>query len=387
MMMPAFRSRNCGSTAWVTRMVPKALVSKSDWAMSIGVPSRAFSQPIPALLTRTSIGPAAAMACCTLSSLVTSSGRTVRLSEAGRRSRRGERMVAMTFQPRSRKYFSVSRPKPEEQPVMSTVFMVCPLPVAQLAALIWIVVSGRTITVHPDSISERPMIDPLAEIVSLLQPSLPFSKAASGSGHWRVESAGDGSPFFAVILEGSALLSINDQPDVALKENDFVLIPAAYRFSMSSSETGEEDGADPSRVTKLGDETRHGDPDGSPNMRVLIGRLAFGSPDTTLVFALLPCLLLVRGQARLTMLVQMIRNEAQAMRPAKDIVLERLLKLLLIEALRSDAAGLETPGLLRGLADRHLGPAIRRMHEAPERAWTVEDLASTAMLSRSVFFD
>jgi len=231
------------------------------------------------------------------------------------------------------------------------------------------------------------MIDPLAEIVSLLQPSLPFSKAASGSGHWRVESAGDGSPFFAVILEGSALLSINDQPDVALKENDFVLIPAAYRFSMSSSETGEEDGADPSRVTKLGDETRHGDPDGSPNMRVLIGRLAFGSPDTTLVFALLPCLLLVRGQARLTMLVQMIRNEAQAMRPAKDIVLERLLQLLLIEALRSDAAGLETPGLLRGLADRHLGPAIRRMHEAPERAWTVEDLASTAMLSRSVFFD
>jgi len=231
------------------------------------------------------------------------------------------------------------------------------------------------------------MIDPLAEIVSLLQPSLPFSKTASGAGHWRVEGPSDGSPFFAVILEGSARLSINDQPDVQLEENDFVLIPAAYRFVMTSVEEDPHDGSDPMRVTKLGEETRHGDPTLSPNMRVLIGRLAFGSPDTTLVFALLPCLLLVRGQARLTALVQMIRSEAQSDRPAREIVLERQLQLLLIEALRSDTAGLETPGLLRGLADRNLGPAIRLMHESPAQAWTVETLAARAMLSRSVFFD
>jgi len=231
------------------------------------------------------------------------------------------------------------------------------------------------------------MIDPLAEIVTMLQPTLPFSKTASGSGHWRVDGAGDGSPFFAVILEGSTNLSVNGEPDIVLQENDFVLIPAAYRFNMASITDAPTDGADPLRVTKLGDETRHGDPTGSPNMRVLIGRLAFGSPDTTLVFALLPCLLLVRGQARLSNLVQMIRSEAQAERPARDVVLERLLQLLLIEALRSDAAGLDTPGLLRGLADRHLGPAIRLMHQTPAKAWSVEELAATAMLSRSVFFD
>ncbi|TKT82590.1 AraC family transcriptional regulator [Aquamicrobium sp. LC103] len=231
------------------------------------------------------------------------------------------------------------------------------------------------------------MIDPLAEIVSMLQPSLSFSKAASGSGNWRVDGAGDGSPFFAVILEGSARLAINGQPSIELEENDFVLIPAAYRFTMSSNSENLDEDDDPLRVTRLGDETRHGDPIGMPNMRVLIGRLAFGSPDTTLVFALLPCLLHVCGQARLTTLVQMIREEAQGDRPAKEIVLERQLQLLLIEALRSDAAGLETPGLLRGLADKNLGPVIRQMHEKPAKAWTVEELASTAMLSRSVFFD
>jgi hypothetical protein len=32
-------------------------------------------------------------------------------------------MVASTFQPRSRNSFAVSRPKPDEQPVIRTVFM------------------------------------------------------------------------------------------------------------------------------------------------------------------------------------------------------------------------------------------------------------------------
>jgi len=231
------------------------------------------------------------------------------------------------------------------------------------------------------------MIDPLAEIVALLQPSLPFSKTASGAGHWRVDGAGDGSPFFAVILEGSARLALAGADELTLAADDFVLIPAAARFTMASTEpTPAAVGADPLRVTRLDGETRHGDPTGAPNMRVLIGRLAFGSPDPSLVAALLPQHLLVRGQSRLTALVQMIRSEAQAQRPAKAMVLERLLQLLLIEALRSDCAGMEAPGLLRGLADRHLGPAIRRLHEAPARAWTVEELAATAMLSRSVFF-
>lgn len=221
----------------------------------------------------------------------------------------------------------------------------------------------------------------------MLQPSLPFSKAASGSGNWRVDAMGDGSPFFAVILEGAARLAIKGEKELELEENDFLLIPAARRFTMSSVTDDPEDLGDPLRVTKLGDETRHGDPTGRPNMRVLVGRLDFGSPDKSLVAALLPGLLHVRGQARLSALVQMIREEAEGDRPAKEIVLERQLQLLLLEALRSDAAGLETPGLLRGLADKYLGRAIRRIHEDPARAWTVEELASTAMLSRSAFFD
>ena len=229
------------------------------------------------------------------------------------------------------------------------------------------------------------MTDPFAEVVALLQPSLPFSKATSGSGHWRVEASGNGVPFFCVLLEGSAVLAINGLPPMELAANDFILVPAAHSFVMTS--TGPETGSAPMQVTQLAGETRHGDPHGPPNMRALVGNLRFGSPDASLLLALLPSIIHVRGLQRLATMVQLIRSEAKDSRPARDMVIEYLLQVLLIEALRSASDAIAAPGLLRGLADARLATAIRLMHQAPERDWTIEQLAQAAALSRSVFFE
>jgi len=228
------------------------------------------------------------------------------------------------------------------------------------------------------------MTDPFAEVVALLQPSLPFSKATSGAGVWRVDGSGGGQPLFCVILEGGARLSLPGQDDRDLAESDFFLIPATHHFTLASLE--KDGGNDAFAVTQLAGETRHGDPDGAPNMRALVGRLAFGSPDAALLMALLPELVHVRGQKRLATIVQLIRGEALDDRPAREMVLERLLQVLLIEALRSASDTAASPGLLRGMADARLAVALRRMHERTERDWTVEQLANEAALSRSVFF-
>jgi transcriptional regulator GlxA family with amidase domain len=42
---------------------------------------------------------------------------------------------------------------------------------------------------------------------------------------------------------------------------------------------------------------------------------------------------------------------------------------------------------VRGLADARLAPAIRQMHAQLARQWTVVQLAKTAALSRSTFFE
>jgi transcriptional regulator GlxA family with amidase domain len=62
-------------------------------------------------------------------------------------------------------------------------------------------------------------------------------------------------------------------------------------------------------------------------------------------------------------------------------------EVLLIEALRSTPGDDAPPGLLRGLSDARLAPALRQMHAHLARAWTVPQLAKTAALSRSAFFE
>ncbi len=231
------------------------------------------------------------------------------------------------------------------------------------------------------------MTDPLADIVGVLAPAAPLSKVVSGAGAWRVDRLERGEPFYCVVLEGSARLSVQGHPPIALQEGDFVLIPAASGFTMASM--GEASLEDDSQwtVTTLEGETRHGDPHGPADVRLLIGHFVFGSPDSDLLVSLLPQLLHIRGEPRLSMIVRLITDEARARRPAREMILARLLEVLLLEALRSTAAEAAPIGIVRALADPRLALAIRHLHQDPARPWTVEQMAEVASLSRSAFFN
>lgn len=100
-----------------------------------------------------------------------------------------------------------------------------------------------------------------------------------------------------------------------------------------------------------------------------------------------PALLVKRGVERLATLVRLVGEEASEQRSGRDLVLTRLVEVLLVEALRSTPGEGSPPGLLRGLADARLAPAMRQMHGQLARPWTVAQLAKTAALSRSAFFE
>jgi AraC-like DNA-binding protein len=193
--------------------------------------------------------------------------------------------------------------------------------------------------------------------------------------------------FYCVILEGSCRLEVDGQEPINLQEGDFVLIPSAYGFTMSGLELPTPDGVDPSTVSVLDGETRHGIQSGLPDVRLLVGYCVFGSADAALLVTLLPELVHVRGERRLASLVQLVVEESREQRPAREFILARLLEVLFIEALRSTTGTAASPGLVRGLADARLAVAIRQMHESPTRPWTVAQLAKAAALSRSTFFE
>ncbi|VXB65103.1 AraC family transcriptional regulator [Massilia sp. 9I] len=230
------------------------------------------------------------------------------------------------------------------------------------------------------------MVDPFAELVLLLQPGAPFSKYVTGAGRWRVQRSETGRPFFCLVLEGGCRLVAGAHAPLRLQQDDFVLIPAARDFTVSSLDEGPVDADQAPPVLREG-EIRHGVQHGAPDVRLLVGYCSFGSPDAALLVSLLPELVHVRGDQRLGAIVGLVGDEFRAARPAREVLLARLLEVLLIEALRSGGIENGAPGLLRGLADPRLAGALRRLHEDPARGWTVAELAKEAALSRSTFFE
>lgn len=231
------------------------------------------------------------------------------------------------------------------------------------------------------------MIDPLAEVVTLLQPGARFSKLVLGASPWRISRSDAGQPFYCVILEGGCRVAIDGHAPIELCSGDFILVPAAYGIAMSSL-TLPPPGVETSAPTALGNgEFRIGETDRPIDARMMVGHCSFASPDASLLVSLLPRLVHVRGEQRLATLVQLVREESREQRPAREVVLSRLLEVLLIEALRSTALTNASPGLVRGLSDSRLSAAIRSMHGQPTHAWTVAELAKQAALSRSTFFE
>lgn len=231
------------------------------------------------------------------------------------------------------------------------------------------------------------MTDPLSEVIALMRPRTVLSKRISGAGRWGVRYSNFGQPSFAAVLEGSCRLSVDGQSPLTLEAGDFVLLPATPGFTLTGFESVTPERLDPTRTAGSTGEVRHGRRGGRPDVRMLGGYFEFGSPDAALLVSLLPVVVHVRGVERLSVLVRLVGDESIAQRSGRDLVLGRLVEILLIEALRATPSADAPPGLLRGLADSQVAPAMRQMHAHLGRPWTVAQLAKVSALSRSAFFE
>lgn len=257
----------------------------------------------------------------------------------------------------------------------------------RMACRRWTIYNTASTIVYLASRFHSPMSDPLSEIIALLEPRAVFSKRISGAGKWGVRYEKFGLPSFCAVLEGNCLLSVEGHKTITIEAGDFVLLPATPAFTMSGFERVTPTRLDPIAAQSQSGEVRHGTRGGKPDVRILGGYFEFDSPDDSLLVSLLPTVVHVRDAERLSLLVKLVGDESIANRTGRELVLSRLVEILLVEALRSSASEDAPPGLLRGLADKQLAPAMRQMHAHIKRAWTVSQLANTAALSRSAFFE
>lgn len=229
-------------------------------------------------------------------------------------------------------------------------------------------------------------MDPLSDVIALLRPNTAISKPISGRGSWDVRYAAHDAPGFAIILKGECWIAFEGELPLKLETGAFLLLPSTPAFTLGSRPGMAGTLKDPMDVP-----VRHGEQEGEADFDSLGGTFRIEAANAPLLLALLPRMIHVppsEGRsARLGRLIDLIAEECRGDEPGKDMILQRMLEVLLIEALRWHGAAKDEDraGLLHGMRDPALARVLAAMHADVRADWTVASLARIAGQSRSAF--
>ncbi|MBY3422518.1 AraC family transcriptional regulator [Rhizobium laguerreae] len=229
-------------------------------------------------------------------------------------------------------------------------------------------------------------MDPLSDVIALLRPSTAMSKPITGRGVWGVRYAAHNAPGFTIILKGECWFTFDGYAPLKVQKGDFILLPSTPAFAFSSQPEVKCELGDPRRSP-----VRHGDQDGDPDFESLGGTFQIEQANAPLLLALLPRIVHIPASegriGRLSRMIELIMEECMSEEPGKDMILQRMLEVLLIESLRwrGFLADPARAGLISGMRDPALARVLQAMHADVRGHWTVAGLAKVAGLSRSAF--
>lgn len=235
-------------------------------------------------------------------------------------------------------------------------------------------------------------MDPLSDLLSHagLHASV-FSRAVL-RGPVGVSTRGsEVAALFHVVVRGSTWVRADGALAEALRAGDLVVLPHGTPHVLGEAPDG------PSRPLSAWPRSdAPGLPcvvagDEGPETKILCGSFRFGPAARRWLVPHLPVQLVVRSDAGpvaafLEATLRALEHESERGAPGSDLVIARLSEVLLIQVLRSWAAG-GSSGWLAALSDPHLGRVLAAVHADPARPWTAEEMARCAGLSRSLLFD
>jgi AraC-like DNA-binding protein len=200
---------------------------------------------------------------------------------------------------------------------------------------------------------------------------------------------------YHVVTRGTCWAGLTDGEPVQLQTGDIIVFPQGDAHVLSSTpgmrfppDMANFEGAQKTQlpfVLQFGGE-------GPGEAGIVCGFLGCDARPFNPLLTALPRFMHLPGSsphrsAWLNHIVQAAVDESVNKRSGGESVLGRLSELMFIEVVRSYIRMLsaEETGWLAGLADRHVAAALNAMHGDPSHAWTLEELAKLAGLSRSAF--
>jgi AraC-like DNA-binding protein len=198
---------------------------------------------------------------------------------------------------------------------------------------------------------------------------------------------------FHVVLEGGGWLDVEGAPEqIRVEAGDLVVLPHGDAHRVRDAH---ETDAPPLNVLldqhqMVDGELRFGG-NGAARTEIVCGVFTLEHPGTLPWFpSLLPAVIANRGAGASdwrSAVASVLRDEARAPTRRGAGVVDRLLESLLADALRAELVRADTAAPEEALVDGRIGMVLSRLHANPELRWTVQDLASSAVMSRSAFSD
>jgi AraC-like DNA-binding protein len=212
---------------------------------------------------------------------------------------------------------------------------------------------------------------------------------------WSMRIADEAPLTFLAVVRGEAVVLPDEGDELRLGSGDACLLrgPAAYTVADDPATAPQVLVLPGQRcVTPEGREVvmrTHGvrtwgnSPDGETEL--LTGTYQLDGEVGRRLLRALPPVAVIAADALESPLIALLAEEIVRDAPGQEAVLDRLLDLLLIAALRAwfsrdDAAA---PGWYRAHADPVVGHALRLIHHDPAHPWTVAELAAEAGVSRA----
>ncbi|MGW0792719.1 AraC family transcriptional regulator [Streptomyces sp. NPDC002911] len=231
-------------------------------------------------------------------------------------------------------------------------------------------------------------MDPLEDVLALLDTRSHLSSALVAGGEWAIRFEAPSGVKFNAVRQGRCLLEVEGEHEpLALAAGDCYLLTRPRRFTLRSGpgvaaiEAGQVFASSAGGVARTGN--------GADDVVLVGGRFSFGDRAQALLLDGLPPVVHVPGgtsQAEtLQWALTQIDQELRIKPMASTLVAEHLAVVMFVHVLRLHLAHdpNAVSGWLAGLADPVVAAALTAIHGRPEQAWTVAELAQAASVSRS----
>ncbi|RYE48358.1 MAG: AraC family transcriptional regulator [Hyphomicrobiales bacterium] len=248
----------------------------------------------------------------------------------------------------------------------------------------------RTLHPFPSVILSRTyMPDPLSQVLTILRPGRAIGSGLELSGEWSFRFPSHDGIKFSALMRGTCWLRLQGhQAWQRLDAGDCFLMTHGVPFDLASNPNlPPQDGAELYDLSSWPLVPENGE----ESTLIVGGRFVLAEGDAVPLLSALPSFYVVRHAspyaAVLNFALQQFATELESDQPGASLLTDHLAHVMFVHLLRiylADAPP-EATSWLRALGDKRLSRSLAAMHGQPAHAWSLQDLANAAGMSRTSF--